>query len=540
MDKIHSTTNEKTYRPPVRMFEKTGTVYPEKAYHVFLEGVTNTDNQDIKTMIDNARYFSMFAPRQSGKTTFLESIRTQLHRDKTYVIILLNFQRYKDLNKKRFYGLVEKELYLQLINRLNEVECDKSKIVKKFLDKHRLIDQISLGELFEELNRILQYKKIVILIDEFDGIAIKELENFLNLLRYLYQQYKPVTQKALYSVGLIGIRNITKLVVGGVSPFNIADHVEFPPFTLQNVNDLYSQYTEETNQPFTEGAVKKVHEATAGQPWLVNRLGTILTVNVKPKTIEPIDETDVDEAIEILLNEKNLHFDNLSEKVGMYKETFIEIVFDNVAYNPENKDQSWLEQFGLIKKQGKKAVVANNIYKARYVNAFFDEVNANEEIRLQRYELPGNRLDMQSIILDFDEYISKIGVQAFYKEKKPYEKTGQFLLTAFLYQFVKGGGGELRYEIRSGLGVMDIILWYKGAGYIIETKLNNRKGIKGLIKRGIDQLAEKYLATESCEEGYLVVFDTQTPAGEECKPKDYRSGDKTVTCFIIGIGRTDG
>jgi len=53
-------------------------------------------------------------------------------------------------------------------------------------------------------------------------------------------------------VGLVGIRNITKLIVGGVSPFNIADQVKLPPFSLKNVRDLYAQNSEETNQPFTE------------------------------------------------------------------------------------------------------------------------------------------------------------------------------------------------------------------------------------------------------------------------------------------------
>ena len=66
----------------------------------------------------------------------------------------------------------------------------------------------------------------------------------------------------------------TKLIVGGSSPFNIADQVSLTPFSLKNVKDLYTQYTQETNQPFTWGAVNKVYEETAGQPWfwLVNRL----------------------------------------------------------------------------------------------------------------------------------------------------------------------------------------------------------------------------------------------------------------------------
>ena len=54
----------------------------------------------------------------------------------------------------------------------------------------------------------------------------------------------------------------------------------------------------------------------------------------------------------------------------------------------------------------------------------------------------------------------QIGVNAFYAGKKPYEKTGQFLLTAWLYQFVEGGKGELRFETPTGLGRMDILLTY--------------------------------------------------------------------------------
>ncbi len=272
------------------------------------------------------------------------------------------------------------------------MKCEKAETVNQFLKNHHLTNHISFRLLFEELNRIIQFKKIVIFIDEFDGIPIKELGNFLTTLRELYIKYKKITQKALYSIGLIGIRNITKLIVGGVSPFNIADHVDLPPFSLENARDLYSQYSEETNQPFSEEAVKKVYEQTAGQPWLVNRLGTILTVNVKPGTTALIERNDVEKAIEILLLEKNDHFDNLYEKAKLYKETFIEIVFDNVEYGPDNKDQSWLEQYGLIKNRAGKAVVANNIYRARYVKTFFKEAQAYEEIPTREYTLPGKSL----------------------------------------------------------------------------------------------------------------------------------------------------
>ena len=545
--------NKVAYRKSGRTFEKSGSVNPKASYYVSLENVVNTDKQDIKTMVDCGRYFSIFAPRQSGKTTFLKRFCHELEKDRTYIAVLLSFEKYSKLSTETFYAQIQKKLYRQLMDRLTVLDCDKLEEITAYLSNHHLTDHIAFGNLFEELNRIIQFKKIVIFIDEFDGIPLDELGNFLNTIRDLYLEYKEIEQKALYSVGLVGIRNITKLIVGGVSPFNIADQVDLPPFSLKNVDDLYSQYTRETNQPFTRKAIKKVYEETGGQPWLVNRLGTILTVDVKPETTAPINEKDVGKAIQLLLQERNVHFDNLYEKAVLYKETFVEIIFDHVEYNPDDQDQTWLEQYGLVKQKESKAVVANNIYKARYLKTFFKEVKAYRDITLQEYQLPGNRLDMERILLDFEQYIAQIGVNAFYQkwaapvpqgdeeiiETKPYEKTGQFLLTAWLYTYVKGGEGELRYKVVSGLGRMDIFLSYKGHKYIIETKVNRYKDISVVLAEGILQVSGKYLASEGAAAGYLVIFDTRTPVGAACKPQYHKTGDSKVISFTIGIGRND-
>ena len=209
MQKKPVNINKKKYRKPGRTFEKSGTVNPETSYYVPLKNVVNSDKQDIKTMVDLGRYFSIFAPRQSGKTTFLEELCGKLHNDPTYVALILSLQDNKNLNKTEFYSLIEMELYEQLTNRLKDVRCEKVKSVIRFLDNHHLTNHISFRLLFEKLNRLIQFKKIIIFIDEFDGIPIKELENFLTTLRELYIKHKKIKEKALYSVGLIGIRNIT-------------------------------------------------------------------------------------------------------------------------------------------------------------------------------------------------------------------------------------------------------------------------------------------------------------------------------------------
>ena len=524
------------YIKPKRYFEKSGVVDPAASYYVELENITNTDNQDIKTMVDLGRYFSIFAPRQSGKTTFFTDVCSRLKEDQTYIPILLSFQDYKNLDPSRFYQLIQKGLHDQLISRLEDVQCTVLDEVSKYLATHVLKDHIGFRELFEELNRIIIDKKIIIFIDEFDGIPIGELENFLTTLRELYQKYKMHKDKALYSVGLVGIRNITKLIVGGVSPFNIADQVRLPPFSLKNIRDLYGQYTDETNQAFSEEAVKRVYEETSGQPWLVNRIATILTVNVRPCTTAVITEEDVDRAVDLLLYEDNSHFDNITEKAETYKETFIEVVFNGVDYIPGDEEQSLLMTHGLIKTEGKKAIVSNPIYKKRFLKTFFRESKATTDTSLKGYYTPDGFLNMEAILSDFEEYIIQIGVNAFYADQKPYEKTGQFLLTAWLYQFVDKGKGELRYEATTGLGRMDILLTYRGRKYIIETKIN-RTSIERTLGKAVDQLCGKYLLTEKAEMGYIVIFDPKTRVGEVCDPQRHIEKGKEIQSFLVGIGR---
>jgi len=350
------------YQPPKRIFEDTGYVDPKKSYHVHIENVVNRHNQDLKTMVDHGRYFSIFAPRQSGKTTFFRTFSKELESNTNYIFILMSFENCEDYDLPKFYHHIQDMIYEQLTKRLYIIQCKQLDTVNQFISKHDLHDSYDFYLLFRTLNTIISHKKIVIFIDEFDGIPLHEIKNFLTTLRKLYQDYKEETEKALYSVGLVGIRNITQLTVGGISPFNIADHVEIPSFTLKNIRDLYQQYTQETHQPFTEEAVQKVYEQTQGQPWLVNRLGSILTKKIKPETTDPVETDDVNKAIQQLIKEKNAHFDNLKEKVLLYKETFNKINSQQVKFLPYDDAQSWLYQYGLIKEQNNLAVIANPIY----------------------------------------------------------------------------------------------------------------------------------------------------------------------------------
>jgi hypothetical protein len=137
------------------------------------------------------------------------------------------------------------------------------------------------------------------------------------------------------------------------------------------------------------------------------------------------------------------------------------VVFNGVEYIPGHEQQSLLLTDGLIKTEGKDIRVGNPIYKKRFTKTFFREVAEQTDASSMRYYLPDRRLNMERILADFERYIARIGVAAFYSTKNPMEATGKFQLTAWLYQFVSEESNELYFESRTGLGIMDIMLVYK-------------------------------------------------------------------------------
>ena len=242
----------------------------------------------------------------------------------------------------------------------------------------------------------------------------------------------------------------------------------------------------------------------------------------------------MEKAVDLLLYEENSHFDNITEKAKQYQQTFIDVVFNGVEYIPGDEEQSLLLTHGLIKTEGKSFRVSNHIYQKRFTRMFFRDVAGSVDLSFGHYYLPDGSLNLERVLIDFERYIAQIGAAAFYSTNKPMEVTGKFQLTAWLYQFVSKGTGELYYESRTGLGLMDIMLIYKGKKYIIETKV---KRYPGAIELALEQLSEKYLLPERASQGYIVIFDPKIKVGELCTPQKHIIRNKKIISFNIGIGR---
>ena len=113
----------------------------------------------------------------------------------------------------------------------------------EFLEETQLTDEFSMMIFFQQLLSFLQDKRVVIVIDEFDGIPQTVVSDFLYTLRHIYLSDEP---RCPHSVGIIGVKSINQLNYDrSVSPFNIQDEFNLPNFTLEQVKELLGQYTDE-------------------------------------------------------------------------------------------------------------------------------------------------------------------------------------------------------------------------------------------------------------------------------------------------------
>ena len=145
-----------------------------------------------------------------------------------------------------------------------------SEALSQFLEDTKLTDHVAMLEFFQEFANFLGDEKLVLIIDEFDGIPSDALRGFLRSLRSIYVHRS--MRKCPYSVGIVGVKNVTQLNLDrSISPFNIQDEFTLPNFTLEQVRELLTQYTDEVGQSFSPEVVKSIHRQTAGQPFLVNR-----------------------------------------------------------------------------------------------------------------------------------------------------------------------------------------------------------------------------------------------------------------------------
>ena len=236
---------------------------------------------------------------------------------------------------------------------------------------------------FEELGDFLIGHKVVLIIDEFDGIPQGAIKGFLRSLRRIYLSGRT---RCPHSVGIVGVKNIIQLNYNrSVSPFNIQQEFHLPNFTLEQVQELLGQYTAEVGQTFAPEVVTAIHKQTAGQPVLVNRLAQILTEEMDIPKTEPITMAHFTTAHAQLLQERNTNIDHLTTNVQRdprFEQLLMRIMErdEGVPFNPRNNIIDELTTYGVIKRGADgMCEILNPIYLYCILQAFKPVVNGLEE-----------------------------------------------------------------------------------------------------------------------------------------------------------------
>ena len=500
----------------MRRFGTQGPVHPSENYFVPRAEKIN----DFISRIKEGRYIVIFAPRQTGKTTFFQQAFDRLIIEApTYFPIPLNFDVYKNLSSPTFYG----HLYQQICQGIEQIYQKRgatpSEPLMQFLSKTTLTDHLSMLEFFREfasfLNVEYREQKVVIVIDEFDGIPQAVLSDFLHTLRHIYIAGKP---RCPHSVSIIGVKSITQLNYDrSISPFNIQDEFDLPNFTSEEVQELLGQYTEETHQAFAPEVITSIYKQTAGQPVLVNRLAQILTEEIDLLKTETITMSHFTKAHTQLLRYRNTNIEHLTTNIRKdprFEKILMRITAhdDGVNFNLDDEIISELATYGVITEGTDGACdIANPIYLYRILRAFKPTVNGLEEEYFPEDNINGFRtyltdtgqIDMQPLLDNFCNFIARAGFRILQVPQTPQESVGRHLLLTYLDQFVQIVGGSMFLEVQTGRGRIDICIIHNQRKYIVETKIWRGEQRYQAGKR---QLAA-YLKLERALKGYYVVFD---------------------------------
>ena len=527
----------------MRRFGTEGRLYPEDHYIV----PRTEETADFINRVKQGKYIVLFAPRQTGKTTFFQlALDALVAEDPSYFPIPLNFEIYEGCTPSDFYEGFCEDIREEVETVFHERGEMPPAAVTQFLENAQITNHLSVRRFFTQFARLLELhygikQNVVLLIDEFDAIPPDAVMGFLRSLRHIYLSGKT---RCPHSVGIVGVKNIAQLNYDrSISPFNIQDEFHLPNFTLQQVHELLGQYTEEVGQPFIPEVIESLHKQTAGQPFLVNRFAQILTIELDIPKTDTITMTHFSKAHRRILREQNRNVQHLLTNIRRnprFETLLMEITsYDKgVNFNSDDEVISELATYGVITEDANGLCeILNPIYQYRIMRAFKQPVNGLERdyfpedtrAGFKDYLTRTGELAIQPLLDNFRDFIARAGFRILQIPETPQEFVGQCLLFTYLDQFIRLVDAHIYLEVQTGRGRMDLIILHNGSKYIVETKIWEGDL---LYEAGKQQLAT-YLTLEGAGEGYYIVFDhRQNP---EPRAETETQNGLTIRSYVIPV-----
>jgi hypothetical protein len=189
------------------------------------------------------------------------------------------------------------------------------------------------------------HQRVVIALDEVGAVTFPGATAFFSVLRDVYNSRQAETEFKQLTFLLSGAFHPRNLIQDDkISPFNIAQRVRLPDFTLAQMRELVGkgEWTDEQATTLAE----RIHYWTDGQPYLAQLLCSYLGPGAIP--------ADVDAGVDRLRREDENHLPpilkrlNSDEKLCRYAERIL--AGERIKFYPrENRRQARLELLGVIK-----------------------------------------------------------------------------------------------------------------------------------------------------------------------------------------------
>ncbi|MEI6139620.1 MAG: AAA-like domain-containing protein [Mariniphaga sp.] len=493
-----------------RFFNVTGFCNPERHYIIDpLRGL----NEQIVKLIKDQYYFTMHAPRQSGKTTMLHSLMHKINGERENICLVFSLETagYKSIPIKDANENIVKAIIASATDYLDE--SYKPKIEKE-------ISNYSMKDFLNEWCRKLT-KPLILLVDEIDSLYDDVLISILRQFRDGFQSRAKSFPSSVVLVGLRDVRDYKDKVrdgmnsMGSGSPFNIkAESLRLNNFTKEQVQRLLHQYTDEGGQAFSEKVIDLFVSYTGGQPWLVNALAREILYKILNYDVsKDVTCEIVDQAKENLIVRRDTHLDSLIDKLQnpRVKPIISALISgETIMYDEYNDDKQYVYDLGLIDIENKNGIsISNQIYAEiipRVLNANFQDMIV-PIVERQWYIKPDGKLDLPALLVEFQDFYrehseSWLGNFSFQESGK------QLLLMAFLQRIVNGGG-KIDREMAVGRGRTDLLIEFEGDTFVLELKI---KYSNYRPEKAYEQLI-RYLDTVNQPHGYLVLFENK-PSSE--------------------------
>ncbi|RKZ53488.1 MAG: hypothetical protein DRQ99_31730 [Candidatus Parabeggiatoa sp. nov. 3] len=372
------------------------------------------------------------------------------------------------------------------------------------------------------------------MIDEFEGIPDCVLSEVMHTFRQIYHQKE---YYGLHSLILVGVSTLAELVVSEASPFNIAEELQIPYFSFEEVGSLIRQYVFESKQVFEDPAIKAIYDNTQGQPGLVCGLCAYLVEKLATNRGKPVTMEDYYQAQQHFLTERfDKNIINIVQKARKKKSFMLKLLFNEepLPFSIHEPDMAFLYANGVIDKGNGNTDILVPLYKKALITTFRPLINGETQYfinspheTINQYLTPKGELNVNELLKAYRAYVRRRGFRAFDTEHLK-EGAWHYSLDGFLYFFIQRLGGQTYVEVPSGRGRTDILIRYQGQSNLIETKAYSDVTY---FKRGKGQLAE-YLKSEALVEGYYVVFSQKHTEKDKLNFEEVIQGKRIYTHII--------